>query len=100
MYSEAAKSMVMNRLYTSIPQLVNCIRNDYRRDAANLTKMCDEMLTFAAKTLANDNATDQQLEDVIKHISNRTIKVSNIKIQIVKSKLCLSSKLNCLLLIE
>ena len=82
MYAEAAKSMVTNRLYTSIPQLANCIRDNCGRDA-KLTELCDEMLTLAARTLANDNATDQQLEDVIKHISNRTIKVRCIQFDCV-----------------
>lgn len=66
--------MAKAKRHSSVPALVKCIRSGGEKDSV-LTEMCDEMLALTARTLGDINATDKQLEDIIKHISNRTIKV-------------------------
>lgn len=75
-YCQAGRLLAKAQRHSSVPHLVNCIKSSGERDAV-VTEMCDEMLVLTAKTLADQNATDKQLEDIIKHIEDKTTRVSN-----------------------
>lgn len=74
-YCQSGRLLAKAKRHSAVPNLVKCIRSGCEKDNV-LTEMCDEMLALTAKTLGEHNATDRQLEDIIKHISNRTMKVS------------------------
>ncbi|KAI4468931.1 zinc finger fyve domain-containing protein 26 [Holotrichia oblita] len=91
-YCQCGRLLAKAKRYSSVPGLVKCIRSGGEKDSV-LTEMCDEMLALTARTLSDHNATDKQLEDIIKHISNRTIKVNSyIETKQLRSAFLLAAK--------
>ncbi|KRT81270.1 hypothetical protein AMK59_5262, partial [Oryctes borbonicus] len=91
-YCQSGRLLAKKKRHSSIPSLVKCIRSGGEKDSV-LTEMCDEMLALTAKTLSDSNATDKQLEDIIKHISNRTIKINSyIETKQLRSAFLLAAK--------
>ncbi|CAH1163868.1 unnamed protein product [Phaedon cochleariae] len=74
-YCEAGKQLAKEERYGGIAQLVSCIKQSGTSDAA-VTDMCDEMLTLAVATLTKANFTGTKVEDLIKLISDKAIKIS------------------------
>lgn len=74
-YCQAGRLLAKAKRYSAVSSLVKCIRSGGEKDSF-VTEMCDEMLALTARTLSDHNATDKEMEDIIKHISNRSIKVS------------------------
>ncbi|GJQ76679.1 hypothetical protein Trydic_g15535 [Trypoxylus dichotomus] len=91
-YCQSGRLLAKTKRHSSIPNLVKCIRSGGEKDSV-LTEMCDEMLALTAKTLSDSNATDKQIEDIIKHISNRTIKINSyIETKQLRSAFLLAAK--------
>ncbi|XP_050296333.1 zinc finger FYVE domain-containing protein 26 homolog [Anthonomus grandis grandis] len=74
-YKEAGKLLAQIDNFSKISNLVNCIQST-ENPKAERDELCDEMLIFIVVTLKNAGANKNNAEELIKMISDKSIKIS------------------------
>ncbi|VEN53692.1 unnamed protein product, partial [Callosobruchus maculatus] len=74
-YCEAAKQLAKTDRYSGIAELVSCIKHSGTSDA-DITDTCDQMLQQAVGTLIKANVSETKVEDLIKLMSDKAMKIS------------------------
>lgn len=73
-YCLVGKQLAKTERYPSIAELVTCIRVS-NNDEKSVNEMCDEMLSFAVRTMTNADAPASEVEALIKLINDKGTKV-------------------------
>ncbi|CAH1984730.1 unnamed protein product [Acanthoscelides obtectus] len=74
-YCESAKQLAKADRYSGIAELVSCIKHSGTSDA-DITDICDQMLQQAVGTLIKANVSETKVEDLIKLMSDKAMKIS------------------------
>ncbi|CAG9766398.1 unnamed protein product [Ceutorhynchus assimilis] len=91
-YKETGKYLAQTKRFSDIAELVNCIKQSSNGND-EVVAVCDEMLIFAVATLKNTSSTEAHVEELIKHISDKTVKISAyIEAQQLKTAYFLATK--------
>ncbi|KAL1501989.1 hypothetical protein ABEB36_007205 [Hypothenemus hampei] len=92
-YKEVGKYFAQKGNFSRIGELVNWIRNCSEPMDSSVDEVCDELLLFAVASLRNSPCSGANVDDLIKLISDKSMKISAcIEARKLNSAYCLAAK--------